>query len=147
MNKNYAIPVAALALAGATGCGEPITGDWDLTQQTNNGEAVDTERERSYDGNSYSYERSIRMSVDADMNAELLVTYNITYTERNGDSESETETFSYSGEVTPGTSSGRGTYRIELEDSISLECEFKKDPVELSCDDLGSNAHLYFVPA
>ncbi|MFT5584569.1 MAG: hypothetical protein ACI9VR_002154 [Cognaticolwellia sp.] len=147
MNKNYAIPVAALALAGATGCSEPITGDWDLTQMTDNGRVRDISGEDSYYGYTYSHELSLRMSIDADMTTELLVTYELNYTGPDGNSESDTETFSYNGEVTPGTSSGRGTYRIDLEDSISLECELKKDPVDLSCEELGSTGHWYFEPA
>ncbi|MFT5584567.1 MAG: hypothetical protein ACI9VR_002152 [Cognaticolwellia sp.] len=148
MNKKYAIPAAALALAGATGCTDPIVADWELTKLVSDGEVY--ELDRTYMGD-FGYEYSVSivgaLSIDKGLGAELVVDVTYTSTNPGGETHSGDSALSYNGEVSPGTD--KGTYGIALDEDHRFNCELKNSPKELECDMLDSNdnEHWSFEPA
>jgi hypothetical protein len=145
------IPLATLSLSSLIACLEdpvpnPIIGDWKLTSVDNEYMSGLTSTESNdgyYDGcGYYSVESSLAFegSLTVDEALSAAMTFSVTYsysmeTEYCGsESESDGNSYDYTGIVTANDS---GTYDISLEnseDDLDLECTITSDESKLLCD-------------
>jgi hypothetical protein len=148
MNKRFAIPAAAFALAGATSCADPIVTDWDLTMLALNGEVQALEPPPpSYDYGPNSVTGTVgSLQIDTDMDAVLDWTRTVTRSTYSNETESQEFDNTYRGQAIPGVGNYRGTYRIEMSESMVFECEIKDAPTKLVCDEFSSGRLLVFRP-
>ncbi|MFT5584570.1 MAG: hypothetical protein ACI9VR_002155 [Cognaticolwellia sp.] len=148
MNKKFAIPAAALALAGATGCAEPIVSDWELTKLVLNGDVQELQPpEPSYDyGPPIAVGIAGLLEIDNEMDAALDWTKTVTRSSYSNENITQVHSYAYRGQATPGVGNFRGTYRIEMGESMVFECEVKEAPTKLVCDEFSSGRLLVFEP-
>lgn len=133
MNKSYKVPLAALALAGATGCATPVISDWSLMQILVEGE--DAPLEESYtdeEGLPRTRSTAASMLIDDDMDAALEVAKSRSVVYGNGRKEEWSSELYFIGEVIPG--SGEADYVIDLDGYHDFDCTLQAKADELDCD-------------
>ncbi|MFT5584568.1 MAG: hypothetical protein ACI9VR_002153 [Cognaticolwellia sp.] len=132
MNKHYAIPLAVLALAGATGCTDPVASDWELIDVISAGQSEGTATTYTYEGGeARSIATVSTLRIEGDLYATLEA--ETTRTDTYPGEQDRTRVFSsyFIGEVIPGNNEGK--YRIDLDASLEFKCELQKENSELTC--------------
>jgi hypothetical protein len=132
MNKNYAIPLAVLALAGATGCTDPVASDWELTDVINANQSEGTETTYAYEGGrAVSIVTVSTLRIEGDLSATLETEITATSTYPTGEDAIRVSNGYFIGEATP--ASHEGKYQIDLDASLEFKCELQKESTELNC--------------
>lgn len=142
MKRQYAIPVAIVALAGTTACTDPLVADWALTGAIVEGSVQELEYSETRLGTVYdtSFVGTLEITDGMQAKLEMDVTYAMTYA--NGDTEAVEYSYAHEGQVTPGA--GKGLYEINLDDLGHFDCTLSNRSTELNCVDTDAEIELQF---
>ena len=132
--RNYVIPaMSVLSMGMTTACGNPVVGDWGLTNVTYGSYSTDYPYTYTYtagDGTVYNLVIDYRMLIDSDLSGDFVGSY--TYTIGSGDPE--VYTYTYGLTVTETASK---TYDIVIDwgegDTLDMGCTI--DGAAMACTD------------
>ena len=131
----FLVPAVSLCLTVASGCQDPLVGDWELVEL--DGEDWPIDEIYSDGGYVYSIEAEASMSIDPDLEGKFEMDIDISY---DGDSYG----YSYDSDVSAEVKQRRAEYDIEIDGDIEFEmtCALYGDTLE--CED-SDDADLIYV--